>query len=196
MMNKWSCSEWAPDDAVFGGSTCKVLLHGLECTAVLLLKWLSALKCWRFIPVSGMPKPILLLVELGGEEPATEAASILGLEVVWLVDVERKELVLIFIVGPVPAFPCRLGRDAVYVCNHLPLHTGSSNSAFQYSCIHHVNHVVSCSPLTLNLLFFSGSTEKPSKMTSSHSNSKHCEIQNKFRISTEPTFTRKLRNLK
>lgn len=79
----------------------------------------------------GMPKSILLLVDPGSEEPATEATSILGLEVVWFVGIERKELILIFIVCLVPAFPCWLRRDAVHVCDHTPIHTSSSNGAFQ-----------------------------------------------------------------
>lgn len=174
MMNKRSCSEWASDDAVSGSSTCKVLLHGVESAAVLLLKWLSARTFERSIPVSGTPKSILLLVDLGGEEPATETASILGLDVVWLVDIERKELILIFIEGAVPAFPYWLGRDAVYICDHLPLHTGPSNSEFQYSCMHHVTHAISCSPLTLT----SFSSQDRLK---SHRNVKNKQVQNVHR---------------
>lgn len=117
-----------PSYAVSGSSTCEVLLHGLEIAAVLVIKWFTAFKCWRFIPLCGMQKSFLLLEDLGDEEPAPKAASILGLQVVCCVDVQRKELVLVFIVCPVPAFPCWLGGDAVHVCDHFPLHSGSSNS--------------------------------------------------------------------
>lgn len=108
-------------------STSPVRVRGPEGAVRLLLWRRNDLWCWRTLPAFGTPKGILLLVDLGGEEPATEAALSLGMEVTQFARVERKQLVLVFIVGPVPAFPRWLHREAVYICNHPGLDFSSAN---------------------------------------------------------------------